>query len=75
MPETHVGEWARREGVFIEAAYNTEVREAGARALGSGVPGVTREQLTAVPLATWEREKTQFIYESWIEQARAAVGR
>ncbi|HEY3840720.1 MAG TPA: prolyl oligopeptidase family serine peptidase [Bryobacteraceae bacterium] len=73
MPETHVGEWARREHVYIEPAYDTEVREAGIHALGSGIPGLTREQLTAVPLAQWEREKDRFVYEKWIEHAREAV--
>jgi dienelactone hydrolase len=75
LPETHVGEWAPKEHVFIEPAYNTEVREAGVRALGSGIPGLSREQLTAVPVAEWEREKDRFIYEAWIEHARAAVGK
>ena len=71
LPETHIGEWARREHVFIEAAYNTELREAGVRAFGSGIPGLTRDQLTAVPIAEWERQKDRFVYEKWIEQARA----
>jgi dienelactone hydrolase len=75
MAETHIGEWARREHVSIEAAYDTEVREAGVRALGSGIPGLTREQLTAVPVAEWERTKDRYIYETWIEQARALVSR
>jgi dienelactone hydrolase len=75
LPETHIGEWARREHVFIEAAYDTEVREAGVRALGVGIPGLTREQLTAVPVAEWEREKDRFVYEKWIEQARALTGK
>lgn len=75
LPETHIGEWARREHVFIEPAYNTELREAGVRALGSGIPGLTREQLTAVPIAEWEREKDRFIYEKWIEHARALVSK
>jgi len=75
LPETHIGEWARREHVFIEAAYDTEAREAGVRALGSGIPGLTREQLTAVPVAEWERQKDRFIYEKWIEEARAVAGK
>jgi len=75
MAETHVGEWARQQKVYIEAAYNTRVREAGARALGAGIPGLTREQLTAVPVAEWEREKDRFIYEKWIEHARERVSR
>ena len=74
LPETHIGEWARREHVTIEAAYNTEVREAGVHALGSGIPGLSREQLTAVPIAEWEQAKDRFIYESWIEQARKLAG-
>jgi hypothetical protein len=45
QPETHIGDWARRERVFIEPAYNTEAREAGVRALGSGIPGIPRERL------------------------------
>jgi dienelactone hydrolase len=73
LPETHIGQWARQEQVFIEPAYNTEVREAGVRALGSDIPGFTREQVTAVPLAEWERDKDRFIYDAWIRQARAMV--
>jgi hypothetical protein len=75
LKETQIGEWARREHVFIEAAYDTQVREAGVRALGSGIPGLTREQLTAVPIAEWEREEERFVYEKWIDQARALCTR
>ncbi len=73
MPETHVGEWAREQHVYIEPAYATEVREAGVRALGSGIPGIAREQLHAVPLDRWERDKDRFVYESWIAKAKALV--
>ena len=73
MPETHIGEWARNENVYIEAAYATEIREAGVRALGTGIPGIPREQLNAVPLDLWERDKDQFIYETWIAKAKALV--
>ena len=73
MPETHIAEWAQREGVYIEPAYATEVREYGVRALGSGIPGVARERLHAVPVDQWMRDKDQFIYESWISRAKAMV--
>jgi hypothetical protein len=72
MPETHVGEWARREHVYIEPAYDTEVREAGVRALGSAIPGVVREQLNAVPLDQWKRDKDRFVYETWIAEGEGA---
>jgi dienelactone hydrolase len=71
LPETRVGDWAARQHVFIEAAYNTEVREAGVQALGSGFPGLTREQLNALPIAEWRGEKDRFIYSRWIERAKA----
>jgi dienelactone hydrolase len=70
MPETRIGEWAKREHVYIEPAYDTEVREAGVHALGSGIPGVAREQLNSIPIEQWERDKDQFIYESWTRNAR-----
>ena len=73
MPETHVGQWARQENVYIEPVYATEVREAGARALGTGIPGVAREHLNAVPRDQWNRDKDQFVYESWIAKAKVAV--
>ncbi len=73
MPETPIGEWARREHVYIEPAYATEMREAGTRAVGSGIPGVGREQLHAVPLDQWQRDKDRFVYESWIAKAKALV--
>jgi len=73
MPETHIGEWARREHVYIEPVYDTEVREAGARALGAGIPGIPRAQLNALPLPQWERDKAQYVYESWIAQAKALI--
>jgi dienelactone hydrolase len=73
MPETHIGEWERQEHVYIEPAYDTEIREAGVRALGSGIPGVAREQLNAVPLDQWKRDKSQFVYETWIAKAKALV--
>jgi dienelactone hydrolase len=73
MPETHIGEWAQHERVYIEPAYATEVREAGVRALGSGIPGIAREQFDAVPLDQWKRNKDRFVYESWIAKAKALI--
>lgn len=70
MPETHIGEWAEREHVYIEPAYATEERESGIRALGTGIPGVAREQLNAIPVDQWEKGKDQFVYENWIAQAK-----
>jgi dienelactone hydrolase len=73
MPETHISEWAQKENVFMDRLYATEFREGGTRALGTGIPGVPRESLNALPLDRWEREKEQFVYETWIAKAKALV--
>jgi dienelactone hydrolase len=73
MPETAIGEWAQQQHVYIEPAYATEAREAGIHALGSGIPGIAREQLHTMPLDQWARDKDRFVYESWIAKAKALV--
>jgi hypothetical protein len=67
MPETHISEWAERNGVAMDKQYATELREGGTRALGSGVPGVAHDLLNALPVAEWEREKEKYVYESWVK--------
>ncbi len=67
MPETHVSEWARRERVELDPLYASEHREGGTLALGSGVPGLSREQLSALDPQRWEREKDRMIYEAWLQ--------
>jgi dienelactone hydrolase len=73
MPETHISEWAQQQNVFVDRLYATELREGGTRALGTGIPGVARESLSALPPDRWEREKEQFVYETWIAKAKALV--
>jgi hypothetical protein len=53
--------------------YATEPREGGTHALGTGIPGVPRESLNALPLDQWERDKEQLVYETWIAKAKALV--
>jgi dienelactone hydrolase len=73
MPETHISQWARSEGVAMDPLYATEHREGGARALGSGVPGIGRHQLNVFSPDEWRRRKRTLIYERWIEEARSAL--
>ncbi len=73
MPETHISEWARKGNAVLDRLYSTELREGGTRALGSGIPGIAHDQLNAVPADRWEREKDRFVYETWIEKAKAMV--
>ena len=73
MPETHILEWAAQNNVFMDKLYATELREGGTRALGTGVPAVPHDSLNALPLAQWERDKDQYVYETWLREAKSRL--
>ncbi len=76
MPTTHISEWAKANNVDIAPNYIREDREGGLDAVGSGLPGIKRDDLMALPSAEWEALKDRFTYEAWAaktlkkEQAR-----
>ena len=73
MPTTHISRWAQAHGVSLDRGYASEDREGGTPALGEGVPGLSRDDLSVFSPDEWERDKPQLIYESWVDKARAAV--
>jgi len=73
MPETHIGSWARANGVPLDPLYASEHREGGTLALGAGVPALARNLLSVFNPDTWERNKRNLILESWLERACAAT--
>lgn len=74
LPTTHISAWAGANGVELDRLYASEEREGGTPALGQGLPGLSREQLSILPRPEWERQKGDFIYESWLERARREPG-
>ncbi|SNT27691.1 Acetyl xylan esterase (AXE1) [Granulicella rosea] len=72
MPTTHISDWAHANDVDITPNYMKENREGGLNALGTGLPGIAREQLMVLPADEWEREKNVLTYESWKEKTMAA---
>jgi hypothetical protein len=75
MPVTHISGWARAEHVDMDPLYAGEHREGGARALGTGVPGLTRADLSVFSEEEWSREKPRLVHERWRELAKAQIGR
>ena len=73
MPQTRIGDWAAKENVEMDKSYSNEQREGGTPALGTGVPGLRRADLHVLPEADWQARKGQFVYESWLKEARARV--
>lgn len=74
MLETHISNWAERNGVEIEKSYATELREGGTQALGSNIPAVPHDLMNALPPDQWERAKDKYIYETWVKNAKAVLG-
>jgi dienelactone hydrolase len=72
MGEVHISEWAAKSSAHVGGSFANELSEGGVRALDAGVPNLTREQLQAIPDAEWQQHKANFIYESWVERAKAA---
>ena len=73
MPTTHISEWASQNNVAMDRLYATEDREGGTRAIGTGVPGLSRDQLSILSSDEWQKRKNAFVYESWVAKARQAI--
>jgi dienelactone hydrolase len=73
MPVTHVSEWARRERVEMDTLYATEHREGGTRALGTGVPGLSRRDLSVFSEDEWQAQTPLLVHQRWRELARAEI--
>jgi hypothetical protein len=73
MPETHILEWAEKNHVAMDKQYATELREGGTRALGTGIPAVPHDDMNALPVARWNREKDLYVYETWVKNATALL--
>jgi dienelactone hydrolase len=73
MPTTHISEWARANGVELDKLYASEDREGGAQAVGTGVPALSRDDLSVFTPQQWEGQKDRMIYEAWLKAARAQL--
>jgi dienelactone hydrolase len=71
MPETHIAEWAAKNKINAPSL-SDERNEGGTLALGNDVPAVPRDELYAVPEAVWESQQESYVYETWVDHARAA---
>jgi len=71
MPETHILEWAGKGHVVIDKLYATELREGGTRALGTGFPAIPHDDMNALPVERWNRDKDLYVYETWLKEAKA----
>ncbi len=69
MPETRALDWAAKNNLKPSNAHDA----GGTMALGSDIPAVPRDQLHAIPEAVWDSQRENYIYETWVDRAKAAV--
>jgi hypothetical protein len=67
---THISTWIKENNVDISKNYIREDREGGLDAVGTGFPGIKREDLMVLPETAWEKEKDSLIYEGWASKTR-----
>lgn len=73
MKETHVSEWAKANQIEMDPLYASEQREGGTRALGTGVPGLSREALSVFSAREWDKRKAGMIHETWLKEAKKRI--
>jgi hypothetical protein len=74
-PVTHVSTWARANDVDIAKNFMREDREGGLDALGTGFPGIKREDLMVLPDKERLAMKDLLTYEAWAAKMMAAEAR
>jgi len=74
MPETYIREWTKAEHVQIDPGYTAQGLESGTHALGTGVPGLSRSELSVFASEEWQRGKDRLILEAWVRRTRQKLG-
>jgi dienelactone hydrolase len=69
-----IREWAARVGYPLGKSGGREDRDAGLPAIAADVPLLSKDQLSVLSAAEWERRKSEFVYSSWVARAMAEAG-
>jgi len=71
LPTIKIGDWAQKNGVYLNKSALREDRDAGLVAIDVKAPKMTPEQLSVLPLPEWEKRRAEFVYSSWARKATA----
>ena len=73
LPETRIADWVAKHRIAVDKGYASEDREGGTPALLDDVPGFTRDDLNVLTEAEWNGQRSRFVLESWLAEARRAI--
>jgi len=71
LPVVRIGDWAGASGVQLNKSALREDRDAGLKAIDVGVPKLTPDELSVLPMEEWQRQRDRFAYSAWILRAIA----
>lgn len=71
LPVIRIGQWAEANDVHFSKSQKRADRDAGLEAIDVGVPRLTPEQLSVLPMSDWEQQKDRFVYSVWAQKAIA----
>ena len=72
MPEAHISTWAARNHLDA-SSLKSDHNEGGTTALGNDIPAVNHYLLHALPDSVWNAQRDRYLYETWVDQAKAAI--
>ena len=72
FPLIRAADWVAATGVRISHGYQAEQKEGGTLIPDLHLPGLTRDQLTAVPEAEWQADPKPYTLQGWTPHALAA---
>lgn len=74
LPTTTIRAWSTKVGFPLGKSSGREDREAGIRAIDADVPLLTSEQLDVLSPSEWQKQKSDFVYSSWVQRASEEPG-
>lgn len=73
IPESHISEWAKQNGVKIDQGYIQEDREGGVMALGTGVENVQQWLDRPPSRERWLKHKDDYVYSAWVRRTLSVI--
>ncbi len=73
MPETRILDWAAKNNLKTPASLSNAHDQGGTMALGNNIPVISRDDLHAIPESVWESQRESYVYETWVDRAKAAI--
>ncbi len=73
LPETRILDWAAKNDLKTPAGLSNAHDQGGTMALGKDIPVVSRADLHALPEAVWDSQRESYVYETWVNRAKAAI--